>query len=85
MTVEQRYAVVIPARNESATIADVAARATAVARTVIVVDDGSTDGTHECLAGLQVLAVDVRERGVLGGRGVRERDPGVRPRPHREA
>ena len=54
MTVEQRYAVVIPARNESATIADVAARAAAVAATVIVVDDGSTDGTHERLAGLPV-------------------------------
>jgi len=53
--VEQRYAVVIPARNESATIADVAARAAAVAATVIVVDDGSTDGTHERLAGLPVM------------------------------
>ena len=49
--VEQRYAVVIPAYNEAATIADVAARAAAVAATVIVVDDGSTDGTHERLAG----------------------------------
>ena len=54
MTVEQRYAVVIPAYNEAATIADVAARAAAVAATVIVVDDGSTDGTHERLAGLPV-------------------------------
>lgn len=55
MTVEQRYAVVIPAYNEAATIADVAARAAAVAATVIVVDDGSTDGTHERLGGLPVV------------------------------
>jgi len=55
MTVESRYAVVIPARNEAATIADLAARAAAVASTVVVVDDGSTDGTHERLAGLPVV------------------------------
>jgi len=55
MTVELRYAVVIPACNEAATIAGVAARAAAVAATVIVVDDGSTDGTHEHLAGLPVV------------------------------
>jgi glycosyltransferase involved in cell wall biosynthesis len=52
---ERGYAVVIPARNESATIADVAARALRVAATVIVVDDGSTDATHERLAGLPVV------------------------------
>lgn len=52
---EQRYAVVIPAYNEGATIADVAARAAAVVATVIVVDDGSTDGTHERLARLPVV------------------------------
>ncbi len=49
------YAVVIPARNEAATIADIAARTLRVAATVIVVDDGSTDGTHERLAGLAVV------------------------------
>jgi glycosyltransferase involved in cell wall biosynthesis len=52
---ERRYPVVIPARNEAATIADVAAGALSVAATVIVVDDGSTDGTHERLAGLPVV------------------------------
>jgi glycosyltransferase involved in cell wall biosynthesis len=52
---EQRYAVVIPARNEAATIADIAARALQAAATVIVVDDGSTDGTHERLGGLPVV------------------------------
>jgi len=51
---ETRYAIVIPACNEAATIADVAARAAAVAATVIVVDDGSTDGTGERVAALPV-------------------------------
>ena len=61
---EQRYAVVIPAFNEAATIADVAARAAAVAETVIVVDDGSTDGTHERVAGLPVVLLrNERNRG----------------------
>jgi glycosyltransferase involved in cell wall biosynthesis len=61
---EQRYAVVIPACNEAATIADVAARALGVAATVIVVDDGSTDGTHERLAGLPVVLLrNERNRG----------------------
>ena len=52
---ERGYAVVVPACNEAATIADVAARALAVAATVIVVDDGSSDGTRERLAGLPVV------------------------------
>jgi glycosyltransferase involved in cell wall biosynthesis len=47
-------AVVIPAFNESATIADVARRARAQVRQVIVVDDGSVDGTAEQLQGLDV-------------------------------
>jgi len=51
---EERYAIVIPACNEAATIRDVVARATAVAATVIVVDDGSSDGTRERVAGLPV-------------------------------
>jgi len=51
---EPRYAVVIPAYNEAATIADVAARAARLVELVVVVDDGSTDRTAAALAGLPV-------------------------------
>ncbi len=51
---EPRYAVVIPAYNESATIGDVAARAARQVELVVVVDDGSTDGTAAALAGRPV-------------------------------
>jgi len=46
------YWVVIPAYNEAATIRDVASRAIQQCKHVIVVDDGSTDGTAEALVGL---------------------------------
>jgi len=51
---EPRYAVIIPAYNEAVTIADIAARALAHVAWVIVVDDGSTDGTSAALADLPV-------------------------------
>jgi glycosyltransferase involved in cell wall biosynthesis len=51
------YAVVVPALNESATIRDVVTRALAHAERVIVVDDGSTDGTAERLAGLPAIVL----------------------------
>ncbi|HKC45592.1 MAG TPA: glycosyltransferase family 2 protein [Burkholderiales bacterium] len=54
---EPRYAVVIPAYNEAATIADVAARALAQVERVIVVDDGSTDGTAAALANVPVTVL----------------------------
>jgi glycosyltransferase involved in cell wall biosynthesis len=50
-------AVVIPAYNEAPTIRDVATRALAVLPHVIVVDDGSTDGTAAALAGLAVTLI----------------------------
>jgi glycosyltransferase involved in cell wall biosynthesis len=51
------YWVVIPAYNEAATIRDVASRAVCQIKHVIVVDDGSTDGTGETLVGLPVIVL----------------------------
>lgn len=56
--------VVIPAYNEAAKIRDVVARTLAQAKRVIVVDDGSTDGTAERIQDLPVtLLVNVRNLG----------------------
>jgi glycosyltransferase involved in cell wall biosynthesis len=52
-----RTAIVIPAYNEARTIRDVAARALRESPLVIVVDDGSTDGTAQVLEGLPVRVV----------------------------
>jgi glycosyltransferase involved in cell wall biosynthesis len=51
------YCVVIPAYNEAATIRAVASRALRESTNVIVVDDGSTDGTSEALVGLSVAVI----------------------------
>jgi glycosyltransferase involved in cell wall biosynthesis len=51
------YWVVIPAYNEAATVRDVALRARRQCSNVIVVDDGSTDGTSQALAGLDVTVL----------------------------
>lgn len=48
------YWVVIPAYNEAHTVRDVALRARLHCANVVVVDDGSTDGTAGVLAGLDV-------------------------------
>jgi glycosyltransferase involved in cell wall biosynthesis len=51
------YWVVIPAYDEAATVRDVAMRARRQCPNVVVVDDGSTDGTAEVLAGLDVTVL----------------------------
>jgi glycosyltransferase involved in cell wall biosynthesis len=50
-----KLSVVIPVYNEAATIAELISRVHAVdvSKQIIVVDDGSTDGTHEVLEALQ--------------------------------
>ena len=47
--------VLIPAYNEAPTVREVAARARRYCAHVMVVDDGSTDGTLEALAGLDII------------------------------
>jgi glycosyltransferase involved in cell wall biosynthesis len=49
------YAVLIPACNEAATIRDIAQRCLRCVDRVIVVDDGSIDGTAQSLAGLPLI------------------------------
>ncbi len=52
-----KVAVVIPAYNEALTIRDIASRALAQIHDVIVVDDGSTDGTAAQVSGLPVTLI----------------------------
>ena len=51
------YWVVIPSYNEAATVREVAARARRQCPNVIVVDDGSVDGTVQALTGLDVTVL----------------------------
>ena len=51
-------AIVIPAYNESATIRDLAIRTLKIVNNVIIVDDGSTDDTIDCLKGLNVTVIE---------------------------
>ena len=51
------YWVVIPSYNEAATVRDVALRARRHCPNVIVVDDGSADGTAQALVGLDVTVL----------------------------
>lgn len=61
------YWVVIPAHNEAHTVRDVAMRARQQCPHVIVVDDGSTDGTAGVFAGLDVvLLINEKNLGKAG-------------------
>ena len=57
MGLEGQFAIVIPALNEAHTIVDLAQRALVYSRHVIVVDDGSSDGTAELLSELPVTVL----------------------------
>jgi glycosyltransferase involved in cell wall biosynthesis len=57
MGLDAQIAIVIPALNEAHTIVDLAQRALAYSRNVIVVDDGSSDGTAEVLSALPVTVL----------------------------
>jgi glycosyltransferase involved in cell wall biosynthesis len=52
-----KFSVVIPAYNEVATIASVVGQVREHASSIIVVDDGSVDGTAQVLAGLPVQVI----------------------------
>ena len=65
------YWVVIPSYNEAATVREVAARARRQCPNVIVVDDGSTDGTAAALAGLDVTVLCNEQNRGKGGSLVR--------------
>ncbi len=51
-------AVVIPAYNESATIRDLAIRTLKFATNLIIVDDGSTDDTIDCIKDLNITIIE---------------------------
>lgn len=66
-----QIAVLIPALNESLRIREVVLGALAECPNIIVVDDGSDDGTHECIADLPVILLRHAQR---MGKGASLRD-----------
>ena len=66
-----QVAVLIPALNESLRIREVVLGALAECPNVIVVDDGSDDGTHDCIADLPVILLRHAQR---MGKGASLRD-----------
>lgn len=73
------YWVVIPSYNEAATVREVAARARRQCPNVIVVDDGSADGTSEALAGLAVTVLRNEENLGKAGALARGFEHALRP------
>jgi glycosyltransferase involved in cell wall biosynthesis len=72
-----KLSVIVPAYNEQSTIADIIARvrSTPFDKEIIVVDDGSTDGTRQILEQLPADdAVQVIYRKQNGGKGAAVRD-----------
>jgi glycosyltransferase involved in cell wall biosynthesis len=70
-TTADRVAVVIPALNEERAIRGVVESVLAICPNVILIDDGSTDRTIECVAGLPITLV--RHATPLGkGQGLRD-------------
>jgi len=67
----QRLSVVIPVYNEKATILDIIerVRATGLVHEIVVVDDGSTDGTRDVLAPLTLPDVRVITHEKNAGKG----------------
>jgi hypothetical protein len=68
MLTMQDVAVLIPALNEKLRIREVVTDALAVCPHVIVVDDGSDDGTSDCMAGLPITLIRHPQRLVNGAR-----------------
>ena len=59
--IKNKYAIVIPAYNESNTIRDIVERSIKQCKIVIVVDDGSTDDTIKKIDDLPILLIKHKE------------------------